>query len=93
MTIIPGDRAVRCSNCGGGDTRVTDSRVTLAKLGIGPVIRRRRACKSCGYKNTTYEVDEVAFLNVWRTINLRKELGRHATGLADLAKKLEQDIG
>ena len=40
---------MHCPGCGTTDTRVTDSRDT------GQEIRRRRACRECGARFTTYE--------------------------------------
>ena len=42
---------MKCSNCDSMSTRVIDSRVTEK----GYTIRRRRACKSCDFRFTTYE--------------------------------------
>lgn len=42
---------MRCPNCGGDDDRVVDSRPSPA----GDTIRRRRECRSCGLRFTTFE--------------------------------------
>lgn len=42
---------MRCPKCGGGDTRVVDSRMQDATNAI----KRRRECRSCGYRFTTFE--------------------------------------
>ena len=42
---------MRCPRCGGADTRVIDSRTQEASNAI----KRRRECRSCGYRFTTFE--------------------------------------
>lgn len=42
---------MRCPKCGGGDTRVIDSRTQEATNAI----KRRRECCDCGYRFTTFE--------------------------------------
>lgn len=47
---------VKCPSCGGDMNHVIDSRPAVF-LEAGTV-RRRRACKACGQRQTTYEVVE-----------------------------------
>lgn len=42
---------MRCPKCGKDDTRVVDSRLQEASNAI----KRRRECRSCGYRFTTFE--------------------------------------
>lgn len=42
---------MRCPQCGNGDTRVIDSRMQSTSNSI----KRRRECRSCGYRFTTFE--------------------------------------
>jgi len=42
---------MRCPRCGGMDDKVVDSRAARN----GQAIRRRRLCRACGYRFTTYE--------------------------------------
>lgn len=42
---------MRCPKCGGDDTRVVDSRTQDASNAI----KRRRECRGCGYRFTTFE--------------------------------------
>lgn len=42
---------MRCPKCGKGDTRVVDSRMQEATN----TIKRRRECRACGYRFTTFE--------------------------------------
>lgn len=42
---------MRCPKCGGEDTRVIDSRTQEASNAI----KRRRECRTCGYRFTTFE--------------------------------------
>ncbi len=42
---------MRCPKCGHDDTRVIDSRM----LDSSNAIKRRRECRSCGYRFTTFE--------------------------------------
>lgn len=42
---------MRCPKCGKGDTRVVDSRTQE----VTNAIKRRRECRSCGYRFTTFE--------------------------------------
>ena len=60
---------MRCPSCKEPDTRVVDSR----DLDEGSVIRRRRACRICGTRVTTYERAELARLHVVKRSGLREE--------------------
>ena len=60
---------MRCPSCKEPDTRVVDSR----DLDEGSVIRRRRACRICGTRVTTYERTELAKLYVVKRSGLREE--------------------
>jgi transcriptional repressor NrdR len=51
---------VRCPSCGADDDRVVDSRPSLA----GDTIRRRRECRACGDRFTTFERVELPELGV-----------------------------
>ena len=60
---------MRCPSCKEPDTRVVDSR----DLDDGAVIRRRRACRICGTRVTTYERAELAKLYVIKRSGERQE--------------------
>ena len=60
---------MRCPSCKEPDTRVVDSR----DLDDGSVIRRRRACRICGTRVTTYERAELAKLYVIMRSGERQE--------------------
>ena len=60
---------MRCPSCKEPDTRVVDSR----DLDDGTVIRRRRACRICGTRVTTYERPELARLYVTKRSGAREE--------------------
>jgi transcriptional repressor NrdR len=51
---------VRCPSCGADDDRVVDSRPSTG----GDAIRRRRECRSCGLRFTTFERVELPELLV-----------------------------
>jgi len=51
---------VRCPGCGADDDRVVDSRPAVT----GDAIRRRRECRSCGLRFTTFERVELPELLV-----------------------------
>jgi transcriptional repressor NrdR len=51
---------VRCPSCGADDDRVVDSRPVPA----GDAIRRRRECRACGLRFTTFERVELPDLTV-----------------------------
>jgi transcriptional repressor NrdR len=51
---------VRCPVCGSDDDRVVDSR----PVPVGDAIRRRRECRSCGHRFTTFERIELPELLV-----------------------------
>ena len=42
---------MHCPKCGGDDTRVVDSRMQESSNAV----KRRRECRSCGYRFTTFE--------------------------------------
>ncbi len=52
--------AMRCPFCQHADTDVLDTR----KLGAGEIVRRRRKCRACGRRCTTYERVELVSLTV-----------------------------
>jgi transcriptional regulator NrdR family protein len=45
-----------CPSCGSSDITVADSRP--ARLGDIPTIRRRRKCRACDHRSTTYELGQ-----------------------------------
>jgi len=46
---------MKCVQCGSFDTDVKDSRPTMVH---GPGVRRRRCCRKCGLRFTTFELTE-----------------------------------
>lgn len=46
---------MKCLRCGHSDTKVLESRIT----NDGRCMRRRRACRHCDYRYTTYEREEM----------------------------------
>ena len=79
---------MRCPSCKEPDTRVVDSR----DLDDGAVIRRRRACRICGTRVTTYERAELAKLYVIKRSGERQEYDSQKLleGLRREAKILRQ---
>ena len=63
---------MRCPKCGGGDTRVIDSRTQE----VTNAIKRRRECRACGYRFTTYEVIESSPLMVVKRDGSRQPFDR-----------------
>ena len=61
---------MRCPYCGHSDSKVTNSRE--ADSGI----RRRRECRSCGVRFTTYERIQSTALLVSKQDNRREEFNR-----------------
>jgi transcriptional repressor NrdR len=49
------DAKMKCLRCGNNDTKVLESRLT----NDGRCMRRRRACRACDYRYTTYEREEM----------------------------------
>jgi transcriptional repressor NrdR len=72
---------VRCPFCKIDDDKVVDSRSS----GQGFVIRRRRKCRSCGRRFTTYERVEKSPLRVIKKDGTRVDFDRHKL-LAGLKK-------
>ena len=56
---------MHCISCSSDDTKVLESRVTLD----GRSIRRRRACRSCDCRFTTYEREEDFLFNIRKQDN------------------------
>ena len=75
--------AVRCPFCGASDSRVTDSREVEAG------IRRRRECRECGRRFTTYERVQASQLMVTKRDNRREEFNREklVTGMRKACAK------
>jgi transcriptional repressor NrdR len=63
---------MRCPFCGADDTQVKDSRPTEDNN----VIRRRRACGSCGARFTTFERVQLRELTVIKSTGKREPLDR-----------------
>lgn len=59
---------MRCPFCGAEDTRVINSRLA----NDGGQVRRRRHCKNCDGRFTTYEVAELTLPTVVKSDNLRE---------------------
>ena len=57
---------MKCCRCGKEETKVLESRLSQD----GKSIRRRRLCRKCEYRFTTYEKEEVFFFQI------RKKNGR-----------------
>lgn len=63
---------MRCPFCGGTDDKVLDSRESQS----GDSIRRRRECKTCGRRFTTFEQIEVLELYVVKRNGRREPFSR-----------------
>ena len=63
---------MRCPKCGNQDDKVIDSRAIRS----GEVIRRRRTCRACSYRFTTYEEVVKANLRVIKRDGRHEELDR-----------------
>src|SRR2546421_11274293 len=63
---------MRCPYCHQEDTQVTDSRLSAD----GQAVKRRRRCKHCGKRFTTYERMERIGLTVVKKDNIREEYSR-----------------
>src|SRR5437870_667411 len=63
---------MRCPYCHREDTQVTDSRLSAD----GQAVKRRRRCKHCGKRFTTYERMERIGLTVVKRDNTREEYSR-----------------
>lgn len=63
---------MKCPYCHQEDTQVTDSRLTQD----GDAVKRRRRCKQCGRRFTTYERVERIGLTVVKKDNSRQEYNR-----------------
>ena len=60
---------VQCPNCGSVNSAVYDSRGTTVS------IRRRRECKGCGARFTTYEIEENIMYSLYdSTVSLQMEV-------------------
>ena len=57
-----------CSKCGSINLYVCDSRKDCGR------IRRRKKCKDCGYRFTTYEIPASEFAKIDRSLKLIAEL-------------------
>jgi transcriptional repressor NrdR len=51
---------VKCARCGSLDTKVLESRL----IAEGQSIRRRRVCRKCDFRFTTYEKEEEAVFQI-----------------------------
>jgi len=76
---------MNCPICG-SDTRVINSRLSEN------IVRRRRQCKSCGYKFWTYEILEAEYFEDKRKIDLLCETIRGVADSIKLLRELEDAI-
>ncbi|MCC5947309.1 MAG: transcriptional repressor NrdR [Nitriliruptoraceae bacterium] len=75
---------MRCPGCGADDDRVVDSRPASA----GDAIRRRRECRACGLRFTTFERIELPELLVRKRSGIVRAFSRQKVldGMAGAAK-------
>jgi transcriptional repressor NrdR len=75
---------VHCPSCGADDDKVVDSRPTAD----GTAIRRRRECRSCGFRFTTFERVELPELLVAKRSGAVRPFSRQKVleGMARAAK-------
>ena len=80
---------MKCSYCGGADSRVVDSRH------IGDGIRRRRQCLSCGARFTTYERVDLGGIFVVKKDGRREKYSRDklSSGIRKACEKCPLPIG
>lgn len=76
---------MHCPVCNYKDTRVVDSRLTRAGMGI----RRRRACAKCKYRFSTIETSEILDLTVIKRDGSREPYRRDKI-VGGLRKSLEK---
>src|SRR5262245_19639852 len=67
-----GHKPMRCPFCGSKEDKVLDSRESTE----GDTIKRRRECKLCGRRFTTFEQIEEMILYVVKTDNRREQFDR-----------------
>lgn len=82
---------MRCPYCDSDDDRVVDSRATEE----GVAIRRRRECRACAQRFSTYERAEHPALSVRKRSGLLEPFDRDkiAAGLQKATKNLPVDAG
>ncbi len=80
---------MKCSYCGGSDSRVVDSRH------VGDGIRRRRLCLSCGARFTTYERVDLGGIFVVKKDGRREIYSRDklSSGIRKACEKRPLPIG
>ncbi len=74
-----------CPSCAAQNTQVIDSRV----LDLGRSVRRRRKCKKCNYRFTTYEVEEIIYPTVVKNDG-RREIYKREKVLGGIRKACEK---
>jgi hypothetical protein len=79
-------RAFPCP-CGGAFAKVLDSRVRRERGGV----RRRRECKSCAARITTYELRDTD--DELREIDLLRRVAQHLNGLVEVLGWLRKLTG
>ena len=69
---------IHCPKCSNGITEVIDSRPS--HIGIHEAIRRRRKCRGCDYRFSTFEIPETTFAEMQsdrqKIISSRVKLGK-----------------
>lgn len=67
-----GPSIYRCPHCGDQNVGIIDSRQTDAGKEI--IVRRRRRCRSCEHRFTTYEISDLAYASICQMTELLREL-------------------
>jgi transcriptional regulator NrdR family protein len=75
---------IHCPHCSNGITEVIDSRPS--HIGIHEAVRRRRRCRSCDYRFSTFEIPEATFLEMksdrQKIISAQAKLGKVLANLS-----------
>ena len=81
--------AMNCPYCGGGDSRVIDSR------DVGDGIRRRRQCSGCDSRFTTYERPQLGGFFVIKKDQRREEFNKDKmlSGIRKACEKRPLEVG
>lgn len=69
------DTLYRCPHCGDQAVRVVDSRPLEASP--EQIIRRRRVCRSCGQRWSTYEITDATYAAICETADVLKKMFPH----------------
>ena len=83
-----------CPNCGSGQTAIVDSRESGWG---GETVRRRRRCRECGFRYSTFEITEESYNGLLKQQEMLREIVQNrgpkmAMALLDAVQEIDATV-